>query len=193
MQYHEACLLATAANCTQWPNSSLPELLFAGRSNAGKSSLINALCNRKNLAYSGKTPGKTTLLNFFEVDHKVIFCDAPGYGFSKGRDAQALDFDNLLKPYFEERKNLKGMVLVLDIRRTPSEDDALMVEYAKAMHLPILAACVKSDKVSYGKSLSLLDSVSKAIGIPRSNLIPVSNVTKSGMENLWKAIDSLIS
>lgn len=78
MQYHEVQLLATAANEDQWPDSSLPEIIFAGRSNAGKSSLINALINRRNAAYVGKTPGKTVLLNFYEVDHQVVFTDSPG-------------------------------------------------------------------------------------------------------------------
>ena len=108
MQYHDAFLLKTAALETQWPVSDLPEIIFVGRSNAGKSTLINGLVNRKNLAYSGKTPGKTRLLNFFSVDNKVVFTDAPGYGYATSDRQSALAFAKLIDPYFAKRDQLKG-------------------------------------------------------------------------------------
>jgi len=121
MQYHDAFLLKTAALETQWPVSDLPEIIFVGRSNAGKSTLINGLVNRKNLAYSGKTPGKTRLLNFFSVDNKVVFTDAPGYGYATSDRQSALVFAKLIDPYFAKRDQLKAMIIVLDARRVPSK------------------------------------------------------------------------
>lgn len=192
MQYHDAKLLATAADKTQWPKSDLPEIIFCGRSNAGKSTLINALVNRKNLAYSGKTPGKTRLLNFFTVDNKVIFTDAPGYGYATSDKASALQFEKLIDPYFKERDALKGMILVADARRTPSEDDISMIEYGRYTHKAIIVACTKADKLSHGALMSNMNKIADVLGVNRKALIPVSALKKQGIDALWDEIDRMI-
>lgn len=192
MQYHDAKLLTSAAKASQWPESTLPEIVFAGRSNAGKSTLINALVNRKNLAYSGKTPGKTRLLNFFEVDHKVVFTDAPGYGYATSDAKSALAFGKLIEPYFNHRENLKGMILVLDSRREPSEDDIAMIEYGRNTHLNIIVACTKTDKISRGKYLSNAQKIANTLQLPIKALIPVDSLKKTGIEDIWKAIEAMI-
>lgn len=192
MQYHDAKLLATAANQSQWPDNSLPEVIFAGRSNAGKSTLINALVNRKNLAYSGKTPGKTRLLNFFIVDHSVVFTDAPGYGYATSDEKSAVAFGKLLEPYFNERKNLKGMILVLDARREPSEDDLSMIDYARHVHLNIIVVCTKTDKISRGKYLSNAQKIANQLQLPASSLIPVDSLKKTGIDQVWEAIQKML-
>jgi len=192
MAYHEAKLLATAANRSQWPDSDLPEIIFAGRSNAGKSTLINSLCSRKNLAYAGKTPGKTRLLNFFTVDNRVVFTDAPGYGYAIRDAAAAKQFSRLIDPYFADRDQLKGLVLVLDARRKPSEDDIAMCEYGRNAHLSIIAAVTKADKLSRSQLLNNMTVISNDLGIPKSSLVPCSALKKQGIDEMWEKIDELI-
>lgn len=192
MKFYDAKLIATAANKAQWPQSSLNEIAFVGRSNAGKSSLINSLLNRKNLAYAGKTPGKTRLLNFYEVNKEIIFMDAPGYGYAIKDKQAALFFSNLIDPYFNYRENLKAMVIVLDARREPSVDDITMVEYAKSKHLAIIAACTKKDKLSNNQLHNNLFKISKALGIPKANLKPCSSLSKEGLEEIWEEINKYI-
>ena len=191
MQYHEAKLLATAANEAQWPESSLPEVMFAGRSNAGKSTLINTLVNRKKLAYTGKTPGKTRLLNFFEVDQKLVFCDSPGYGYAVGGQNTAESFSDLIDPYMSRRRQLKGMVLVLDIRRIPNEDDLLMMEYARANHLAVLPVCMKADKLSRGAGIQAVAKIAGALQVPAASCCIVSGTAKTGLEDVWNRIEQI--
>lgn len=192
MQFHDAKLVGSCAYQSQWPTSNLPEVIFAGRSNAGKSSLINALCNRNQLAYSGKIPGKTRLLNFFEVDQRVMFCDSPGYGYAVGGSKGAKDFAALLDPYFAYRTQLRALVLVLDIRRIPNEDDQLMIDYAKQSHLAILIACVKSDKVSRSQQMSAIAKISKTLQIPTSSFIPCSSLKKEGIDQVWNKLNEIL-
>lgn len=192
MQYHEARLAATAADSTQWPVSDLPEIIFAGRSNAGKSSLINALTNRKNLAYSGKTPGKTRLLNFFEIDGRVIFTDAPGYGYANRDQASALMFEKLIDPYFRERKQLKGLILVADSRRVPNGDDEAMVAFGRHAKLSVIVACTKADKLSRSQLLQNMKRIGETLGVSENSLIPCSALKKQGMDQIWEKIDNMI-
>lgn len=184
MQYHDVQFLGSAARSEQWPSSALPEVLFAGRSNAGKSSLINVICGRKNIAYTGKTPGKTVLLNFFEVDRRMILTDAPGYGYAKGGIRRAMDFGSLLEPYFAQRKNLKLLVLVLDIRRIPNADDLIMVQAAEQINLPLVAACTKADKLSRNAAFNQMKQIQKVTGLAADCLVPVSNVKREGIDQL---------
>ena len=182
MQYPDAKLLASAADRSGWPDSELPELMFAGRSNAGKSSLINLLTNRKKLAYTGKTPGKTKLLNFFEVDGQVVYCDSPGYGYAKGGNMSALQFSQLIDPYIRERSQLKGIVLVLDIRRVPNQDDLLMKQYADAVGLQLIPVCMKADKLSRNQQIRSLNIIAKTLGVPVSDCIACSAETRIGCD-----------
>ncbi len=192
MKYHDVELLATAAYKSQWPVNDLPEIIFAGRSNAGKSSLINSLTNRKNLAYTASKPGKTQLLNFFSIDHRVVFTDAPGYGFAMGGKKAYENFGKLIEPYFNEREQLLGLVLVLDIRRKPNDDDLAMVEFARANHLPVIAACVKADKLSRNQQFNQIQIITKTLGISKQSAVVCSSLSKNGIDDVWTAIDQMI-
>lgn len=191
MQYHDVKLLATAADRSQWPESSLPEIMFAGRSNAGKSTLINTLVNRKKLAYTGKTPGKTRLLNFFEIDGRYVFCDSPGYGYAVGGDSSAASFQKLIDPYMHERETLKGVVLVLDIRRTPNEDDLLMRDFARESGLKLLPVCMKADKLSRGAGIQAAAKIARLLEVTPKDICIVSGTEKTGIEQVWNQIEAI--
>lgn len=191
MQYHDVKLLATAADRSQWPDSSLPEIMFAGRSNAGKSTLINTLVNRKKLAYTGKTPGKTRLLNFFEIDGRYVFCDSPGYGYAVGGDSSAESFQKLIDPYMHERETLKGVVLVLDIRRTPNEDDLLMRDFARESGLKLLPVCMKADKLSRGAGIQAAAKIARLLEVTPKDICIVSGTEKTGIEQVWNQIEAI--
>ncbi len=192
MLYHDVKFIGSAVMQSQWPATELPEIVFAGRSNAGKSSLINSLVNRANLAYTGKTPGKTRMLNFFEVDNMMVFADAPGYGYAAGSQRTFEDFAGLMDPYFENRKNLKAVILVLDIRRVPNDDDMTMVRYAQQAHLPLLAVCTKGDKLSRNQQIRQLGIITKTLGIRKESAVVTSSLKKTGMEDVWDLISRSI-
>lgn len=192
MQYHEAEFLGSSARKEQWPDTTFPEIVFAGRSNAGKSTLINNLVNRKNLAYTGKTPGKTRLLNFFLIDNQVVFTDAPGYGYAKGDNESAKTFARIIDPYFKYREQLKAMVLVLDGRRIPNQDDIAMIEYAKADHLAIIVAVTKMDKLTRSQLLQNCTKIANTLQISRNLLIPCNGLSKQGTEEVWTRIQQYI-
>lgn len=192
MQYHEAEFLLSGAQQSQWPSENLPEAVFAGRSNAGKSSLINALVNRKNLAYAGSTPGKTRLLNFYRIDQMVIFTDAPGYGYAKDNRSSAETFAKLMDPYFRHRANLKAMVLVADGRRKPNQDDILMCDYARQSHLAIIVAMTKCDKLSHSAMIANKRIIASELGISESQIFPCDSLKKQGTEELFARIEEVL-
>lgn len=192
MEYYDVKFIGSAAEHSQWPDSSDPEFVFTGRSNAGKSTLINTLLNRKNIAYSGKTPGKTQLLNFYRINEEVMFVDAPGYGYSSGGHQQAYRFGRIMEPYFQKRKQLKALVLVLDIRRVPNEDDMQMIQYARKAHIAVLCICSKADKVGQSERAKQLTVISETTGIPKASLLPYSSVTKKGITEIWSAIGRIM-
>ena len=143
MEYFDAKLLISAAGKSQWPDSELPEIVLAGKSNVGKSSLINTLLNRKSLAYVGKTPGKTRLLNFYEVNQQFMMVDVPGYGFAQRSQKELIDFGTMMEDYFSERKQLKVCIQIIDLRHGPSKDDLMMLDYVRSNGIPVLIVATK--------------------------------------------------
>ena len=146
MIFNKADFIASYGISSQLPESDRPELSFSGRSNVGKSSLINKLCSRKNLARVSSTPGKTATINFYSVDD-CYFVDLPGYGYAKVSNAERERWDELINTYFEDDRSVCLLVQLLDSRHAPSADDVQMLEYLHYHRIPFVAALTKGDKL----------------------------------------------
>ena len=142
--------LKSVVKVVDYPNPELPQFLLMGRSNVGKSSFINALANRKKLAYTSSKPGKTQTLNFYLMNNSFMFVDAPGYGYAKTAKETRVDFGDLLENYLNSEVNCKGVFLIIDIRHEPSEDDKLVYDFLKQFNLNVYIIATKVDKI--GKS-----------------------------------------
>lgn len=181
------------ASVEQIPKPYLPEIAFAGRSNVGKSRLINTLVNRKNIAQISKTPGKTRLLNYFIVNEKFYFVDLPGYGYASVSKAEQEKWANLLQDYFTQNKQLKGVVVITDARVGITEKDQQMIEYLAYYKLPFVIVATKTDKLSENQ-------LNKALAEARNQISPTitseicrfSSVSGRGKDQLWHIIDKLI-
>lgn len=161
--YHRACFLTSAAELSQAPPDVGMEVAFAGRSNAGKSSAINALCQKKALARTSRTPGRTQLLNFFALDPQRRIVDLPGYGYAKVAETVKRQWQRALADYLEQRQCLRGVVLLVDIRHPLKEFDQQMLGWSKEIDLPVQILLTKSDKLKRGAAASALQQAQRAI------------------------------
>lgn len=184
--FQKAELLVSAPSKAYWPDSSLPEVVLAGRSNVGKSSFINAMCVRKKLAYVGNAPGKTRLLNFFNLDDKYMFVDVPGYGYAKISKQQLIKFGQMMEDYFSQRAQKKGMVLLVDARHKPTEDDITMLEFARYYEIPLCVVVTKMDKLRSSQHQRQLREIRETLQLNHDEpLFPFSAEKKIGMEAIW--------
>ena len=147
MNYNKADFIASYGISSQLPDSDRPELSFSGRSNVGKSSVINRLLNRKNFARVGATPGKTSQVNYFRIDGKLYFTDLPGYGYAKVSNADRERWDDLINSYFEAQRHHTLLVQLIDCRHAPSADDIQMLHYLHYHNIPFVVALTKADKL----------------------------------------------
>jgi GTP-binding protein len=161
--YHQAQFLTSAAKLSQCPPDEGLEVAFAGRSNAGKSSAINVLCQQKSLARTSKTPGRTQLLNFFALDEQRRLVDLPGYGYAKVAVAVKRQWQAALSEYLEGRHSLRGLILLMDIRHPLKEFDLQMLEWSRHFQLPVHILLTKADKLKRGAAANTLQQVRKAI------------------------------
>lgn len=180
--------ILSAAKPEQFIKTDLPEICFAGRSNVGKSSMINKILGRKNLVKVGNTPGKTRLINFFNIDSKYIFTDLPGYGYAAVSKAERAAWGKLIEYYFTYRQNLALCVLLLDIRRIPNNDDMKMIAAMKSRNVPLISVLTKADKLSNNEKVKQIKIISESSGIDKENLIVFSSVTGQGKEQVWQEI-----
>ncbi len=161
--YHKAYFTQSSQRPADMPGETLPEVAFAGRSNAGKSSALNALCQQKSLARTSKTPGRTQLINFFAIDEVGFLVDLPGYGFAKVPDAVRRQWTQLIEYYLAERRTLKGVILLMDVRHPLKDLDWQMIEWCEASQVPIHILLTKADKLKRGAASKSLQQVKKAL------------------------------
>lgn len=179
--FQNATFVTTAAIKAQFPESALPELVLAGRSNVGKSSLINALCQQKALAYVGKRPGKTRYLNFYEVKHQVMFVDVPGYGYAQRSQGELVSYGKLMEDYFSSREQIAAVIMVIDSRHGLSEDDEDMLDFVEEEGYPLLMVATKSDKLTYSEKLKFKKDFEQAYAHP---MVLFSALDKSGVDEV---------
>jgi GTP-binding protein len=170
----------------------LPEIGFLGRSNVGKSSLINALTGRRALARTSRTPGKTRLCNIYDVDARYYLVDLPGYGYSQASKTIRRDLYDLLKRYFSERTLLAGVVWLLDVRRDPSPDDLEMGALIGERGIPALVAITKADKFGRGRRNQRTQAILDTVQIPADQCVVTSAQTKEGIEDLRDSIHAFV-
>jgi GTP-binding protein len=177
---------------SHYPPPELPEIAFAGRSNVGKSSLINVLVNRKSLVRTSSTPGRTQLINFFKVNNLFSLVDLPGYGFAKVPLAIKKTWGPMIETYLSNRPNLRGVVLILDVRRVPTAEDRQMHDWLRAYGIPALLVVTKCDKVSRQERARQASVISQNLGVAKGELSFFSALNREGTDVVWGRITELL-
>jgi GTP-binding protein len=175
------------------PAEELPEVAFIGRSNVGKSSLLNLLVRRKAFARVSRTPGRTQEVNFFQVNGEFILVDLPGYGYARVSKSKRHSWQPLIDGYLRMTSQLRGIVLLLDVRRDPAEEDLAMLDYLAELEIPTLVVITKVDKLGNAARRERLDAVTRAIGVDPSQVIASSAHTGDGRHELAEAVAELVS
>lgn len=189
MKVTQAEFIISAVSPKQYPDGSLPELALAGRSNVGKSSFINKMINRKNLARTSSKPGKTQTLNYYLINKELYFVDLPGYGYAKVSKTEKEKWGPMMEEYLQTRKPLKAVIQVVDIRHTPTKDDKGMFEYLKHYGIPIIVVATKADKIPRGKWQKHAKEVRTTLGMEKSDpLVLFSAETGQGKDEAWSVI-----
>ena len=182
----------SAVKPSHYPSTDLPEIAFTGRSNVGKSSLINSLVNRKHLVKTSSTPGRTQLINFFIINKTISFVDLPGFGYAKVPDSVRKSWGPMIETYLSTRNTLKGVVLIMDIRRIPGLQELNFIEWLHYYHIPSILILTKSDKLSKIKQKNQHLSIAKALSVNQEELILFSAKSRMGKNEVWDAIGRLI-
>ena len=193
MLWRNAEFIISAVGPEQYPEEDKPELAVSGRSNVGKSSLINKLTNRKNLARVGKTPGRTQSINFFKINDEWYLVDLPGYGYAKVSQKTRIKWGKMMNTYFRVRKNLKGVIQLVDIRHKPTEDDRMMINMLWECQIPFLLVATKADKIARGQRPKYLKIIAETLGLQNwQDIIPFSSEDGTGTKELVEAVNHII-
>lgn len=184
--------VTSAVKPEQYPPPEHPEIAFAGRSNVGKSSLINKLINRKRLVKTSSTPGRTQLINFFIINNAVMMVDLPGYGYAKVPAAVRRKWGPMVETYLAERDTLKAVVVLLDLRRTPGIEEINLLDWLRHYGIAAIPVLTKSDKLSKTKQKKQLGAASLSLSIPEEQLTLFSAKTGLGKDALWRRIDACL-
>jgi GTP-binding protein len=184
--------VTSAVRPSQYPPPDMPEIAFAGRSNVGKSSLINTLVNRKRLVKTSTTPGRTQLVNFFAINQAITFVDLPGYGYARVPLPVKKTWGPMVETYLKGRENLKGVILLMDIRRMPRQEEKTFIGWLHHYHIPPVLVLTKADKLSKSKQLQQRTGIADDLGVDANDLIPFSAKTHQGRTTVWDAIEGLL-
>jgi len=184
--------VTSAVKPSQYPPAVLPEIAFAGRSNVGKSSLINALVNRKRLVKTSSTPGRTQLINFFNINEVFSFVDIPGYGYAKVPASVKKKWGPMIETYITTRNTLKGVVLIMDVRRIPGPEEMNMLDWLNHYGVPSVPVLTKSDKLSKTRQQKQLKEIANTLSADKNNLILFSAKSRQGKDEVWDAVKQLI-
>ena len=191
MKVTSAEFIKSAVWPPQYPPAVLPEIAFVGRSNVGKSSLINTLVGRKNLAKTSNTPGRTQLINFFTINEKISFVDLPGYGFAKVPQSVKKDWGEMMEAYLKERPSLCLVVFILDIRRDPNADDLSLRDWLEHYRIPYLYILTKSDKLSNNQAMVRRKAIEKTLQVSSEKKpILFSAKTQKGKTDIWQFLEN---
>lgn len=194
MKVTKAEIVISAVSQKQYPEDGLPEIALAGRSNVGKSSFINKLIQRKNLARTSSKPGKTQTLNFYRINDAFYFVDVPGYGYAKVSKKEREKWGQMMEEYFRFRETLRAVLLITDIRHEPTKDDVQMYDYLKYYEIPVVIIATKLDKIPKNKRDSFVKRTRTVLQAdPQDVLIPFSAETGEGKEAAWSAIGKYLA
>jgi len=193
MKISSATYVKSALRADQFPRDRRPEIAFAGRSNVGKSSLLNTLLNRRGLAKTSGTPGKTQTINFFDVNRRFYFVDLPGYGYAKVPKAMKEKWRRVMTGYLRRREPLRLVVHLLDVRHAPTDKDLEMLELLDQAMKPTLIVATKVDKLKRSQRAPHLRRVSEGLGLDEDSLVvPFSAVTGEGVRPVWEVIEQYL-
>ncbi|WP_069649799.1 ribosome biogenesis GTP-binding protein YihA/YsxC [Caloranaerobacter ferrireducens] len=194
MKIRDVKLLITAVNEDQYPSEGVPEIALAGRSNVGKSSLINALINRRNFARTSSQPGKTQTINFYSINDELRLVDLPGYGYAKVSVKEREKWGKMIENYLTSRKSLKEVFLLLDIRHAPGEHDKMMYNWIKSFGYKGIIIATKADKIAKGKWMKHISIIAKELGVEDRNLIiPFSATKKVNIDKIWEIVENILN
>lgn len=180
-------------NKSQYPKNNLPEIVLAGKSNVGKSSFVNAMINRKSLARTSSAPGKTRQLNFYNMDNIFYFVDLPGYGYSQMSKAEQKKVGDSTETYLKNRKNINLIILLVDIRHKPSENDRMMMDFIKQTGHRYIVITSKADKIAKTKVQSYVDDIANELDVPEDLIFGFSSETKFNVDTIWDVIEESLA
>ncbi|MCM3765473.1 ribosome biogenesis GTP-binding protein YihA/YsxC [Neobacillus niacini] len=184
-------IVISAVKPEQYPESNLPEFALAGRSNVGKSSFINKMLNRKGLARISSKPGKTQTLNFYLINELLHFVDVPGYGYAKVSKTERAAWGKMIETYFTTREQLRAVVLIVDLRHPPTEDDIMMYDFLKHYEIPCVVIATKADKIPKGKWQKHLKVTRESLELdPGDHIVLFSSETGEGKDKAWAILES---
>ena len=193
MKISSAEFIKSATRPGNYPPGELFEIAFAGRSNVGKSSLINVLVNRKSLVRTSSTPGRTQLINFFNINDQFSLVDLPGYGYAKVPLEVKKAWGPMIRTYLEVRETLSGVVFIFDVRRVPREEDIRMLDWLEEFGVPTIPVITKIDKVKRSQLEKQIKPIVEETGLPRDAFSLFSATTREGCEEVWERIEAALN